>query len=100
MRAAEMRELRKLAELMGKWARQIDLRQQHEMIGPYPPAPAGLSSMIPLGEQYSYIVCKRCQSPAILLRDRGNMACGLAVCCLDCREISPLPEGLKNFRLE
>lgn len=97
MRANDIRELRKLTQEVGKWAREMDAM----LYGPDPStqvAPRPIP-MLPLDDQYSYIVCKVCQAPAILLRDRKNPA-GLAIACMMCREISALPEGLKNFKLE
>lgn len=91
----EIREFRQFTKEFSGWIRELDA-MMHGPTMPAPPAPVA-TPMLP--EQYSYIVCKVCKAPAIILRDRSNPA-GVAIACMLCRDIAPLPEGLKNFMLE
>lgn len=93
MRANDIREFRKITQELANWAREMDALSQAQ--APAPPA----IPMLPLNEQYAYIVCKVCSAPAILLRDKKSPT-GVAIACMMCREISALPEGLKNYKLE
>lgn len=95
----DIREFRKLTQELGKWARELDALTQAQAQAQTQQEMPRAIPMLPLDDQYAYIVCKVCHSPAILLRDRKNPT-GVAVACMMCRDIAALPEGLRNYKLQ